>query len=44
MALFPIGVLISMEQQSELIVPSDHLALRNTEAIKEVERILRTYY
>jgi hypothetical protein len=30
--------------QSELIVPSDHLALRNTEAIKEVERILRTYY
>jgi len=29
--------------QSELIVPSDHLALRNAEAIKEVQRILKTY-
>jgi hypothetical protein len=29
--------------QSELIVPSAHLALRNAEAIKEVARILRTY-
>jgi hypothetical protein len=29
--------------QSELIVPSDHMALRNPEAIKEVERILKTY-
>lgn len=29
--------------QSELIVPSDHLALRNPEAIKEVERLLKTY-
>jgi pimeloyl-ACP methyl ester carboxylesterase len=29
--------------QSELIVPSDHLALRHAEAIKEVERILKTY-
>jgi hypothetical protein len=28
--------------ESELIVPSDHLALRNAEAIKEVERILKT--
>jgi triacylglycerol esterase/lipase EstA (alpha/beta hydrolase family) len=29
--------------ESELIVPSPHAALRNTEAIKEVERILKTY-
>ncbi len=29
--------------QSELIVPSDHLALRNAEAVKEVERILKAY-
>jgi pimeloyl-ACP methyl ester carboxylesterase len=28
--------------QSELIVPSPHAALRNAEAIKEVERILKT--
>jgi hypothetical protein len=28
--------------KSELIVPSDHLALRNAEAIREVERILKT--
>lgn len=27
--------------QSELIVPSDHIALRNAEAIREVERILK---
>jgi pimeloyl-ACP methyl ester carboxylesterase len=29
--------------QSELIVPSDHMALRNPQAIREVERILKTY-
>jgi pimeloyl-ACP methyl ester carboxylesterase len=29
--------------KSELIVPSAHPALRNAEAIKEVERILKTY-
>ena len=28
--------------ESELIVPSDHMALRNPEAIEEVERILKT--
>jgi pimeloyl-ACP methyl ester carboxylesterase len=29
--------------QSELVVPSDHAAPRNPQAIKEVERILKTY-
>jgi hypothetical protein len=29
--------------QSELIVPSNHAAPRNPEAIREVERILKTY-
>jgi pimeloyl-ACP methyl ester carboxylesterase len=29
--------------QSELIVPSDHMALRNPQAIRKVERILKTY-
>ncbi len=29
--------------QSELILPSNHMALRKYEAIKEVERILKTY-
>ena len=29
--------------QSELIVPSDHAAPRNAEAIREVQRILKTY-
>ena len=30
--------------QSELIVPSNHAAPRNAEAIREVERILKTYF
>jgi hypothetical protein len=29
--------------QSELVVPSNHAATRNPEAIREVERILQTY-